>query len=84
MAIPSVSNGAAEIIGPRPNVLSSKTSWKLEHDSDIDIIDIRHDVVEINLKDEITSSLRPQSGAKSMPTLLLYDERGLQLFEEVS
>lgn len=50
----------------------------------IDIIDIRHDAVEINLKDEIMSSLRPQSGPKTMPTLLLYDERGLQLFEEVS
>jgi hypothetical protein len=50
----------------------------------IDIIDIRHDAVEINLKEEILNSLRPQSGPKRLPTLLLYDERGLQLFEEVS
>jgi len=50
----------------------------------IDIIDIRHDTVEINLKEEILKSLRPESGPKSLPTLLLYDERGLQLFEEVS
>ena len=84
MTIPSVSNGAAEIIGPSPDILNSRTSRKLEHDSDIDIIDIRHHAVEINLKDEIMSSLRAQSGPKSMPTLLLYDERGLQLFEEVS
>jgi hypothetical protein len=48
-----------------------------------DIIDIRHDAVEISLKDEILSSLNPQSGLKSLPTMLLYDERGLQLFEEV-
>lgn len=50
----------------------------------VDIIDIRHDAVEINLKEEILSSLRPQNGPKTMPTLLLYDERGLQLFEEVA
>jgi hypothetical protein len=49
----------------------------------IDIIDIRHDAVEVNLKEEIMASLRPQNGPKTMPTLLLYDERGLQLFEEV-
>jgi len=55
-----------------------------EGTSNIDIIDIRHDAVEINLKEEILSSLRPQIGPKKLPTLLLYDERGLQLFEEVS
>ena len=51
--------------------------------SKIDIIDIRHDAVEINLKGEILTSLSPKVGRKTMPTLLLYDERGLQLFEEV-
>lgn len=51
--------------------------------SEIDIIDIRHDAVELNLKDEIHKSLRPESGLKQLPTLLLYSERGLQLFEEV-
>jgi len=51
--------------------------------SKIDIIDIRHDAVEINLKGQILTSLRPEVGPKTMPTLLLYDERGLQLFEEV-
>jgi L-histidine Nalpha-methyltransferase / hercynylcysteine S-oxide synthase len=84
MAIPSASNGTTENVGVRPKVLPSKTPQNLEHASTIDIIDIRHDAVEINLKDEIMSSLRPHSGPKSLPTLLLYDERGLQLFEEVS
>jgi uncharacterized SAM-dependent methyltransferase len=28
--------------------------------------------------------LKPEVGQKKLPTLLLYDERGLQLFEEVS
>lgn len=50
----------------------------------VDIIDIRHDAVELSLKDEILNSLNPQEGPKRLPTLLLYDERGLQLFEEVN
>jgi hypothetical protein len=50
----------------------------------VDIIDIRHNAVEMSLKDEIVKSLKPQEGPKKLPTLLLYDERGLQLFEEVS
>jgi hypothetical protein len=61
-----------------------KAVSKMGSVSDIDIIDIRHDAVEVNLKDEILKSLRPESGMKTMPTLLLYNERGLQLFEEVS
>lgn len=84
MTIPSASNSAAEIVEVRPKVLSSKIAQDLKPASNIDIIDIRHDAVELNLKDEIMASLRPQSGPKTMPTLLLYDERGLQLFEEVS
>lgn len=50
---------------------------------DIDIIDIRPYGRELSIKDEILSSLRPGNGPKSMPTLLLYDERGLQAFEDV-
>ena len=48
-----------------------------------DIIDIRHAAVELNLKEEILSMLHPQSGPRQLPTLLLYDENGLQLFEKV-
>ncbi len=51
--------------------------------SSIGIIDIRHNAVEINLKEEILSSLKATPGSKSLPTLLLYDQRGLQIFEEV-
>jgi uncharacterized SAM-dependent methyltransferase len=51
--------------------------------SNFDIIDIRHDAVEIKLKDEILNSLRPTNGLKTLPTLLLYNERGLQLYEDV-
>lgn len=49
---------------------------------DINIIDIRRDGIEVDLKKEILSSLKPKHGPKTMPTLLLYDERGLQIFEK--
>ncbi|KAL7627452.1 hypothetical protein AAE478_001645 [Parahypoxylon ruwenzoriense] len=51
--------------------------------SNVDIIDIRQSAVEINLKEEIHKLLRPREGPRKLPTLLLYDEKGLQLFEEV-
>ncbi|KAI1852537.1 hypothetical protein JX265_012996 [Neoarthrinium moseri] len=49
----------------------------------LDIIDIRQAAVELNLKEEIHRLLRPQEGPRTMPTLLLYDERGLQIFEQI-
>lgn len=49
----------------------------------VDIIDIRGAAVEINLKDDILSLFSPKEGPRMLPTLLLYDEKGLQLFEEV-
>jgi uncharacterized SAM-dependent methyltransferase len=52
--------------------------------SDLDIIDIRHAAVEINLKAEVLSMFHARDAPRKLPTLLLYDERGLQLFEKVS
>ncbi|KAK3338281.1 C-type lectin protein [Neurospora tetraspora] len=52
--------------------------------SNADIIDIRRVAVEINLKTEITSMFRPKDGPRQLPTLLLYNERGLQLFERIT
>lgn len=52
--------------------------------NDVSILDIRRDTTELNLKEEIIKLLNPEYGPKQMPTLLLYDERGLQLFEKVS
>ncbi|GAB0137565.1 hypothetical protein EsDP_00005825 [Epichloe bromicola] len=50
-----------------------------------DIIDIRSNKVDFNLKDELVSSFNPpDGGARRLPTLLLYDERGLQLFEHIT
>ena len=49
----------------------------------LDIIDIQNARIEVNLKDEILAQMNPEQGPRTLPTLLLYDERGLQLFEEV-
>ena len=49
------------------------------------VIDIRRDEIEFSVHDSIRSQLRPANGAeKRLPTLLLYDERGLKLFEEIT
>ncbi|KPM46123.1 hypothetical protein AK830_g468 [Neonectria ditissima] len=49
-----------------------------------EIIDIRGEHVEFNLKGEVVSSFNPEEGPRKLPTLLLYNERGLQLFEEIT
>ncbi|KAK4100895.1 hypothetical protein N658DRAFT_426797 [Parathielavia hyrcaniae] len=51
---------------------------------DLDIIDIRRVAVETNLKAEVLSMFHSRHGARKLPTLLLYDERGLQLFEKIT
>ncbi|GKT59381.1 DUF323 domain-containing protein [Colletotrichum tofieldiae] len=50
----------------------------------LDIIDIQRVAVETNLKDDIISMWNPTNGPRRLPTLLLYNERGLQLFEEIT
>ncbi|KAK4140359.1 C-type lectin protein [Dichotomopilus funicola] len=50
----------------------------------LDIIDIRRVAVEINLKTEVLSQFRARNGPRTLPTLLLYDEKGLQLFEKIT
>lgn len=73
-----VSNGVAPVhkagrTGTPPEVPST----------DLDIIDIRCAAVELNIKEEINSLFKAHDGPRRLPTLLLYDERGLQLFEAV-
>lgn len=49
------------------------------------IIDIRSEKLDISLEDEILKGLVGKAeGEKSMPTLLLYSEEGLKLFEEIT
>lgn len=63
--------------------LKSATMTTTTTQRSLDIIDIQNARIEINLKDEILAQMNPEQGPRTLPTLLLYDERGLQLFEEV-
>lgn len=49
-----------------------------------EIIDIRREHADMDLKKEVESMMNPAEGPKMLPTLLLYDQKGLQLFEDVS
>lgn len=48
-----------------------------------DITDIRRSLVETDLKADVLSMFNPAQGPRQLPTLLLYNEKGLQLFEDV-
>lgn len=49
------------------------------------IIDIRSDTASIELKQLILDGLQPKNGGeKTLPTLLLYDNAGLKLFEKIT
>jgi uncharacterized SAM-dependent methyltransferase len=49
------------------------------------IIDIRSDAAGIELKQLILEGLQPEDGEeKTLPTLLLYDNAGLKLFERIT
>ncbi|CAN9352168.1 unnamed protein product [Alternaria alternata] len=49
------------------------------------IIDIRTDTAESDILADIKNGLRPNNGGeKKLPTLLLYDQEGLRLFEEIT
>ncbi|EME40669.1 hypothetical protein DOTSEDRAFT_74272 [Dothistroma septosporum NZE10] len=55
------------------------------HDAVPGIIDIRSDAEGINIKNLIKSGLsQPDGVEKNLPTLLLYDNKGLKLFEEIT
>ncbi|KAL8921218.1 MAG: hypothetical protein Q9208_005829 [Pyrenodesmia sp. 3 TL-2023] len=54
-------------------------------DGNVMIEDIRHNDIGPSIIDQIYDGLHPRAGGeKRLPTLLLYDEKGLQLFEEIS
>lgn len=49
------------------------------------IIDIRKDGALTPIVDQLRDGLHPEDGAeKKLPTLLLYDEKGLKLFEKIT
>ena len=52
--------------------------------SNMSITDIRQGGADICLLHEIRQKLNPGKGERKLPTMLLYDEKGLQLFEEIT
>ena len=51
----------------------------------VSIVDIRQKGLSVSLVEEIRENLRPKKGEeKRLPTLLLYDERGLKIFEHIT
>ena len=49
------------------------------------IIDIRNGVAGFDILEGIKTGIRPKDGGeKTLPTLLLYDEKGLRLFERIT
>lgn len=69
---------------PSPARLSNKADLSTKSSPpQINIIDIRQHVIDMDLSNDIMSMLKPETGPKKMPTMLLYDEAGLQIFEEV-
>ena len=50
-----------------------------------EILDIRPGPTEFDILQDIKKGLRPDKGGeKKLPTLLLYDEAGLRLFEKIT
>lgn len=52
----------------------------------VEIIDIRTSgsAFDSQIKDDILAGLRNKSGQKTLPTVLIYNERGLKLFEDIT
>ena len=49
------------------------------------IIDVRVDTAQFDVLSDISGGLRPKDGGeKKLPTLLLYSESGLKLFERIT
>ena len=49
------------------------------------IVDIRSGLLDTDILGAMRTMLRPGEGqVKSLPTLLLYDEKGLKLFEDIT
>ena len=63
----------------------SPSLMNVPHDAQHDIIDIRSDTAGIELQHEILVGLKcEREKEKTLPTLLLYDEEGLKLFERIT
>lgn len=57
----------------------------LKDHNDVSIVDIRRGGSDFSILDEMRENLKPSNGQeKRLPTLLLYDEEGLKLFEDIT
>lgn len=53
--------------------------------NNVDIVDIRQNDLEISLVEDIYKGINPPEGTmRHIPTVLLYDAKGLKLFEEIT
>jgi uncharacterized SAM-dependent methyltransferase len=65
--------------------MGSTPDSQVGQDSVPRIIDIRSDTAGFELKKLIKAGLNQQDGdEKTLPTLLLYDNKGLKLFEDIT
>jgi uncharacterized SAM-dependent methyltransferase len=74
---------SAEHGSPHAPKAANTASLALADDTTPRIVDVRQSLVEANLKHDIVSMLNPAKGPRKLPTLLLYNDEGLQLFEDV-
>lgn len=84
MTVDNVSNGHGPVESLSKIKAAGKDGVHAAGNAKTEIIDIRRAAVEFNIKQDIVSQWSSKTGPRTLPTLLLYDERGLQLFEEVS
>jgi uncharacterized SAM-dependent methyltransferase len=50
----------------------------------VHVRDARHEPFATTLREEILAGLSKPVGQRSLPTILLYDERGLRLYDDVT
>ena len=78
------SNTASALPASKPALDGVRISSKADT-SGLRIYDIRRGKTELCLTDDITRALKPNDeGKRTLPTLLLYDEDGLKLFEAIT
>lgn len=60
-------------------------SPSLRRATDVDIVSIRQNHADFSLANAIYSSIDPPAGVpRSMPTMVLYNAKGLKLFERIT
>ncbi|EPS32723.1 hypothetical protein PDE_07683 [Penicillium oxalicum 114-2] len=57
----------------------------LRNMDEVEIVNIQHEKMDVSLVDILNKALKPPEGTpRSFPTLLLYDTRGLKIFEKIT